>query len=235
MKTITLVIPCFNEHESLPTLIKELEKADRNISFLVVDNGSEDNTKDYLKNIQNNLSKNISILFIDKNEGYGHGIFTALSNIKNSKFIGWIHGDLQFEFSKLNLVYKDLESYKFSDENIFYKGVRHGRSRLDFIFSYMMGKLASIILGKKMFEINAQPTIFSRELLEQLDNPPKDFGFDTYVYWKAINLDFLFIRKSFLFPPRKYGDSNWNFGLKSRFLFSYSLIKYFISLKIKKY
>ena len=48
MKTITLVIPCFNEHESLPTLIKELEKVDRNISFLVVDNGSEDNTKDYL-------------------------------------------------------------------------------------------------------------------------------------------------------------------------------------------
>ena len=48
-------------------------------------------------------------------------------------------GDLQL-VSKFNLVYKDLESYKFSDENIFYKGVRHGRSKLDFIFSYMMGK-----------------------------------------------------------------------------------------------
>ena len=34
-----------------------------------------------------------------------------------------------------------------------------------------------------MFEINAQPTIFSF-ILEQLDNPPKDSGFDTYVYLK---------------------------------------------------
>ena len=120
-------------------------------------------------------------------------------------------------------------------EFIFFKGIRYGRNLVSTIFSFLMGIFATLFLRYRFYEINAQPTIFSRELLEQLDNPPKDFGFDTYVYWKAINLDFLFIRKSFLFPPRKYGDSNWNFGLKSRFLFSYSLIKYFISLKIKKY
>ena len=34
MKTITLVIPCFNEHESLPTLIKELRKSRSQYFFL---------------------------------------------------------------------------------------------------------------------------------------------------------------------------------------------------------
>ncbi len=231
MKTVTIIVPCFNEHESLPYLIRELDKVDKNIQFLIVDNGSEDETKNYLNSISKNLNKNISTFFINKNEGYGHGIYRALSSIEESKFVGWIHGDLQFEFSKLNEVYQDLESYKHLDKNVFYKGVRHGRSNLDSFFSYFMGRLASIILGKKMYEINAQPTIFSSNLLEKLDNPPKDFTFDTYVYWRAIVFDYLFIRKSFLFPPRKYGESKWNFGLKSRFLFSYGLIKYFYKLR----
>ena len=234
MKTVTLIIPCFNEYESLSLLIKELEKVDSGIEFLIVDNGSKDNTKNYLKNIENKF-KNISTFYIEKNEGYGHGVFTALSTLQNSEFIGWIHGDLQFEFSELNNVYKDLKSYKFTNKKIFYKGVRYGRSRLDSIFSYFMAKSASIILGTKMLEINAQPTIFSKDLLKSLDNPPKDFSFDTYVYWKAKQLDYQFIRKPFLFPPRQYGESNWNFGLKSRILFSYNLLKYFIKLRISKF
>ena len=33
MKTVTLIIPCFNEYESLSLLIKELEKVDSGIEF----------------------------------------------------------------------------------------------------------------------------------------------------------------------------------------------------------
>ena len=65
MKTVTIIVPCFNEHESLPYLIRELDKVDKNIQFLIVDNGSEDETKNYLNSISKNLNKNIS-----KNQGY---------------------------------------------------------------------------------------------------------------------------------------------------------------------
>ena len=135
MKTVTLIIPCFNEYESLSLLIKELEKVDSGIEFLIVDNGSKDNTKNYLKNIENKF-KNISTFYIEKNEGYGHGVFTALSTLQNSEFIGWIHGDLQFEFSELNNVYKDLKSYKFTDKKIFYKAATIFLESLIKVFSF---------------------------------------------------------------------------------------------------
>ena len=99
----------------------------------------------------------------------------------------------------------------------------------------MMGFIASLVLKEKFTEINAQPTIFSYDLLEKIDDPPNDFSFDTYVYWLALKNDYKIIRKNFDFPPRVYGNSKWNFGIKSRLIFGINLFKYFLELRIKSY
>jgi len=88
-----------------------------------------------------------------------------------------------------------------------------------------------MILKNKYYEINAQPTIFNRELLNYITNPPIDFSFDTYVFWLAVKKGFVVKRDLFSFPPRKYGLSKWDFGLISKIKFSISLIKYFWSLR----
>ena len=53
-----------------------------------------------------------------------------------------------------------------------------------------------------------------------------DFSFDTYVYWLALKNDYKIIRKNFDFPPRVYGNSKWNFGIKSRLIFALNLCYY---------
>ena len=59
MKFLTIVIPCFNEEKSLPDLIKNLESVDDRIQFFIIDNGSSDNSKNYLKKVENKLQENI--------------------------------------------------------------------------------------------------------------------------------------------------------------------------------
>ena len=100
MIKLTLVVPCFNEEKSIPKLIMSISKLNSNIDFLIVENGSTDDSKIYLKKVENNLNSNIKILYLDKNDGYGNGVYKGLSSITNSDFVGWIHGDLQFEFEK---------------------------------------------------------------------------------------------------------------------------------------
>ena len=233
MNLITLVVPCYNEIESLPTLIKKINGADDKINFLILDNGSTDGTKDYLYRIKQDLNKNVELYFIEKNEGYGHGVYSGLK-VCNTKYIGWIHGDLQFDFDNLKKVTNFLLEKNTLDTKIFYKGVRTGRSAIDKFFSFFMGIIASLILGTKFYEINAQPTIFHRCLLNDIKNPPLDFNFDTYIYWLAIIKSFDIERDYFLFPPRKYGISKWDIGLVSKLKFSLSLIKYFFELKSNK-
>ena len=102
------------------------------------------------------------------------------------------------------------------------------------VFFVFYGNFASLILKNEIAEINAQPTIFSKNLMKEFYLPPKDFSFDTYVYWLALENNYSVIRDEFLFPQREYGLSNWNFGLGSRIRFSINLIKYFFKLRKKQ-
>ena len=231
MKFLTIVIPCFNEKDSLPVLMENLLKLNNHINFLIIENGSTDDSKSYLKNIENDLKSNIKILYLNKNEGYGNGVEKGLRSITDSTYVGWIHGDLQFEFEKINHIFNKLQMFSDSEALLFYKGIRNGRSYTEKFFSHYMGVLATYILKIKLYEINAQPTIFNKELVEKLNHPPKDFRFDTYVYWVAMRNNYKVIRDEFNFPKREYGNSKWNFGLKSRLKFSKLLINYFYELK----
>jgi len=235
MTTLTIVIPCFNEKESLPDLINNLKILNNKIKFLIIENGSSDGSYEYLNEIKEELPSNIVIYFKKENTGYGSGVFEGLNKIQNSKYIGWIHGDLQFEFTKLNQTYVELKNIENSHDNIFYKGIRTGRSNSEKLISFMMGLIASIVLNEKFVEINAQPTIFSYNLLTKIDNPPNDFSFDTYIYWIALKNKYKFIRKNFNFPPRQYGKSKWKFGIMSRLVFALNLFKYFLKLRNKSY
>ena len=175
MKFLTIVIPCFNEEKSLPDLIKNLESVDDRIQFFIIDNGSSDNSKNYLKKVENKLQENIKIFFKKENTGYGSGIYEGLIAAQPSTFTGWIHGDLQFEFEKLNTLYDKLNRNDFNSINIFYKGIRINRSKLESFISYCMGLIASIIINQKFYEINAQPTVFSSNLLEKSNSPSSRF------------------------------------------------------------
>ena len=63
---------------------------------------------------------------------------------------------------------------------IFGKGYRTNNRGFDGIVSRFHETLASIILGKNLKEINAQPKIFSKDLLNYFDNFPKNGQFLTH-------------------------------------------------------
>lgn len=231
MKLLTLVVPCFNEIDSLPILIEKLEDVDDSVNFLILDNGSNDGSKEFLNKISSNLKPNINIFYIDENNGYGAGILKGLETITDSKYIGWIHGDLQFDFLGLRQALEYLNYSNKMSDLIFYKGVRKGRKIFDSFFSYFMGISASIVLGMNFKEINAQPTIFSNQLMFLIDEPPNDFSFDTYIYWLALKNGYKIKRDFYIFPPRQYGNSKWNLGLGSKLKFSKNLFLYFLKLR----
>ena len=84
-----------------------------------------------------------------------------------------------------------------------------------------------------MTEINAQPTIFTRSLINDLDNAPLDFMLDLFAYNKAISNGYLQKRFSVYFGRRKYGVSSWNKNVFSRIKFIYKTMKYSLLLRIK--
>ena len=148
--------------------------------------------------MKQSVDTNINFLYLDQNKGYGNGVYQGLKHAENSEFIGWVHGDLQFDFDKINKIFNKLNNLTQNKEIIFFKGVRKGRSLLEKFFSNSMGYIASLILKVNMYEINAQPTIFSSDLMK-INSPPNDFSFDTYVYWAAIKNNYIIQKRRILF------------------------------------
>lgn len=230
---INLLIPCYNEGESIEILYEKIKQFNENhkldINFFILDNGSTDDTSQKLNLLKSN--EKINFIKLIENKGYGYGIKFGLNEISNADMVGWFHGDLQFEINNLVKIYEQIEDeMKKGDELLFFKGIRYGRNSVSTIFSFLMGIFATLFLRYRFYEINAQPTIFSSNLISKLDMSPNDFSFDTYIYFLAKKNNFKFLRTKVSFPKREFGQSKWDFGLISKIKFSIKNIKYIIRL-----
>ncbi len=230
---INLLIPCYNESESLELLYESIKQFNEDykldINFFILDNGSTDDTPQKINLLNSN--EKIKFIKVTENKGYGYGLKYGLNHIKNADMIGWFHGDLQFEIDNLVRIYKKVEAeMKKGNKLIFFKGIRTGRNLVSTFFSLLMGIVATLFLRHSFYEINAQPTIFSSNLIPKLDLSPNDFSFDTYIYFLAKKNNYKFIRTKVSFPKRKFGESKWDFGLMSKIKFSIKNIKYIIRL-----
>jgi len=230
---LEIVIPCYNESLSIKDLVQRCNfvSSKSPINFILVDNGSLDNTWEQLELLTLN-SKNIVSLKVNHNIGYGNGILTGLTRTK-APYVGWMHADLQTAPDDLIQIADWLLTAK-DVKYIFVKGKRKNRALIDMFFSFGMSVFESILFRKRMTEINAQPTIFTRSLIADLNNAPLDFMLDLFAYNKAISKGYRQKRFFVYFGRRKYGVSSWNKNVFSRIKFVYKTVKYSLILRIKK-
>ena len=222
----SIVIPCYNESGNLLKLIDICKKelCANGVEVILIDNGSTDGSDKILKTIKDS-DQLLKSYRLEKNQGYGGGILYGLSKAKG-QYIGWTHADLQTDPADV------LNGFKLMDsDKIFVKGSRVGRPIADNIFSIGMGIFESIILRTKLWEINAQPTIFSKKFFLSWSDPPEDFSLDLYSYVMAKKNNLSIKRLTVFFPERFYGNSSWNTGLKSKLALIQRTIKFSFQLK----
>ena len=98
-KSITIIIPCYNEYENINELIIELNKATKKISniiftYLFIDDGSSDQTFQYIK--QHSIkNKKIQALRLSRNFGSHVAISAGIEYTTQSNAVIIISSDLQ--------------------------------------------------------------------------------------------------------------------------------------------
>jgi glycosyltransferase involved in cell wall biosynthesis len=224
----SLVIPCFNEAKNLPLLLKRCKEVANKpgVEIILVDNGSTDDTKKILKNLLP-LYPGCRGVYVKENLGYGYGILFGLKKA-NGNILGWTHADLQT--NPKDFLY-GLNLFKKHGENIFVKGLRCRRPFSDAFFTLGMSVFETFLLGRFLRDINAQPTMFSRDFFNSFIDPPSDFSLDLFVYYLAKNKGLNVHRFPVRFGKRIYGTSHWNVNLASKWKFILRTV--FFSLKLK--
>lgn len=213
----SIIIPCYNEEQSVPKLISELLKLNvlpEDIEIIFVENGSHDQTEKILKQQIENISW-MHIVKVSVNKGYGYGIKQGLKTAKG-EYLGWIHADLQFSPQEIEVAFNMLKHMDFP-ENVFLKGKRTNRPFIDRIFTLGMSFYETLLLKCPLFDINAQPCIFSRSLyMKWTEMAPDDFSLDLYAYYISKKLNAKIIRWKVRQSWRETGNSSWNTGMRAR-------------------
>ena len=98
-KSITIIIPCYNENNNINELIIELNKVTKNISNIIftyffIDDGSSDQTFQVIKNLSRKNNK-IQALRLTRNFGSHVAISAGIEHTADSNAIIVISSDLQ--------------------------------------------------------------------------------------------------------------------------------------------
>jgi dolichol-phosphate mannosyltransferase len=100
---LTVVIPVYNEKNTIQKVIEKVEKSPVEKEIIIVDDGSDDGTKEVLNSMANEQRKNIRFISLRKNMGKGQAVKEGFSLAKGD-YVIIQDADLEYdpnEYTKL--------------------------------------------------------------------------------------------------------------------------------------
>jgi glycosyltransferase involved in cell wall biosynthesis len=227
----SIVLPCYNEAENLPSILKAYRDAwtDLSAELILVNNGSTDATAAVLDRElakpENQFARSV---LVPVNQGYGFGVMAGVRAAKG-RVIGISHADMQCAAADLFRAY-DLWARSASPKTLI-KGKRARRPLGAAFVTTVMATVASTVLLTTLTDINAQPKLFERSLLDHLTHPPNGFELDLYFLYTARKHGWTVRTIPVIFGKRLHGDSKWAFSLASRRKHIWATLKFILGLR----
>lgn len=218
MNLITLIIPCYNEEESLPLLYPELVKVSQGMpeqafEFLFVNDGSRDKTLVLLKELAQNDDR-VKYISFSKNFGKEAAMYAGLENAKGD-YVAFMDADMQDPPSLLPQMYKAVteEGYdSAATRRVTRKGEPPIRSFFARMFYKIMNKISDtdIVDGARDFRLMNRK--FVDALLQMREYNRFSKGLFGWVGYKTKWIEFENVE-------RIAGETKWSFWS----LFKYSI------------
>ena len=233
-KELSIIIPSYNEKNNLKFLLTKTNNIlikNKNIEIIIVDNGSTDGSKDYLKQKKKIFSK-LKIVRVNKNIGYGYGIKHGLK-FATGKIVAWSHADLQFDINDVVRFFN--KNYNIiKKERIIVKGRRKNRSFLDIFFTIGMSLMVNIFFNVNIKDINGQPKMFSKIFLKKIFRyAPNDFSLDLFLMLLAAKNAFKINEFPLIVKKRLNDKAKGGGSLMGKIKLTIATLRYIFLLRLK--
>ncbi len=165
---ISIVVPVFNEEESLKAFYKELSAyvsdLDKDYEIIFVDDGSKDKSLDILKGIFSK-NKNIKIFSFRKNKGKSEALTYGFEK-SSGDYVVTLDADLQDKPSEISKLLNKIKKEGFNLVCGWRKDRKDSLSKI--IASRIFNSLASFFWGAKLHDYNCGLKIYTRDAAKSL-------------------------------------------------------------------
>ena len=228
---LSIIIPCYNEKNTIEKILKKIDLSLINYGFqnyeiLIIDDFSNDGTKEVLKNFLN--KEKIQIYFHDDNLGKGAAIHTALKHITGNITIIQ-DADLEydpFDYDKLLVPFFE------ANADVVYGSRFMGGGkyvRIHFFWHYLANKILTFIcnlfINLNLTDMETGYKVFKTSALKSINLIEKSFSFEPEVTIKLAKKKYKFFEVPVTYNGRSYEEGK-KIGLKDAFIALKSIILY---------
>lgn len=187
MKTLSVVIPAYNEEDGISKVIEELklvlDDAKQPYEIIAVDDGSTDNTAKIVEKIEN--TKLIQHVY---NKGYGAALKTGIKSA-GGDFILITDADGSYPAKAVPRLLEQVEQYDMV------VGARTGKDVNIQLYrkpaKWFLSRLANYLSGTKIPDLNSGMRIFRKETaMKFFDILPSGFSFTTTITLAYLSNDY---------------------------------------------
>lgn len=225
MKKLSILIPVYNEEKTIRRLLKkvlDVKLEDIKKEIIIIDDGSTDGTKTFLKTVKD---KRIKIISHYKNEGKGSAIRQGLSQAKGD-IILIQDADLEYDPKDYNQLIRPIIK---KESKIVYGSRNLGTNDYLYFSYYLGGKFLTgfinFLYGSKLTDEATGYKAFDTQVINRVSLKCNRFEFCPEVTVKLLKKGYNILEVPISYSPRKKKEGkkiNWLDGLKA----SYIIMKY---------
>ncbi len=217
---ISIIIPCYNEVSTIEIIIDKIKKIEIDKEIIIVDDFSEDGSKEKIKSDIKNKYSDIIDIYHDRNMGKGAAIRTGISNA-TGEIIIIQDADLEYD---PNDYHKLIRPIKNGYADVVY-GSRFigGSEKRVLYFWHTIGNKFLTILSNMFSNLNLTDMevcykAFKSEVIKNIDLKENRFGFEPEVTAKIAKKNIRIYEIGIKYFGRKYSEGKkitWKDGFSA--------------------
>jgi glycosyltransferase involved in cell wall biosynthesis len=225
MPHLSIIIPCYNERETVAEIIKRVHASAPEAEIVVVDDGSTDGSREILNSL-NGTHPYVRVILHAKNGGKGAALQTGIQ-AATGDIILIQDADLEYDPRDYPGLLKPIEE---GNAEVVYGSRFLGGPRKTMMFWHMVANklltlMTNVLYNTILSDMETGYKVFKAEVIKGVPLRAKRFDFEPEVTAKMLKRRHHIYEVPISFNPREYADGK-KIGLKDAFEAVWTLLKY---------
>ena len=221
---LSVIIPCYNEQGTIASLIAMVQASPWVQEIIVVDDGSQDKSREILEAISD---PQVRVIMHSVNQGKGAALRTGFSHA-TAEFVIVQDADLEYDPSEYPLVLEPLLDDR--ADVVFGSRFLSGRPHRVLYFWHSLGNRFLTLMSNMFTDLNLTDMetcykCFRREVIQAIDIEEDRFGFEPEITAKLAKLHLRIYEVGISYSGRTYDEGKkigWRDGVRA----IYCIVRY---------